>query len=219
MHCIVLRDCISYTNMVKSMKKPLPPSVVGFLRSQECGFDHGYPMVCCSTLVSKNLKPGRRRHVNKLIVDVAPSFTTPLTVMTRKPVTKNLPFLSNGVYSNRDPINKAFMLDNLDCWFYCYWNKIELFLTKKIIKIYSMNKLLNNCFSKLGSINLSVADCLLWEVFFRWNATFQENIAKWCHTYFVSLFCCLFALYSSSPLHFYCYTFIDLIFIMILRFN
>ncbi|XP_030765184.1 uncharacterized protein LOC115889348 [Sitophilus oryzae] len=45
--CTTLTLCIPYINLIRSLKKPLQPSAVKFLRRQECGFDGSYPMVCC----------------------------------------------------------------------------------------------------------------------------------------------------------------------------
>lgn len=37
-------------DLITAHDKPLRPSVVVFLRSQECGFRAGYPRVCCTTV-------------------------------------------------------------------------------------------------------------------------------------------------------------------------
>ncbi|KAF7279786.1 hypothetical protein GWI33_006746 [Rhynchophorus ferrugineus] len=46
-HCVRMTTCPSYMNLIKSLRKPLQPAAVKFLRKQECGFDGSYPMVCC----------------------------------------------------------------------------------------------------------------------------------------------------------------------------
>lgn len=37
-------------DIINGLQKPLKPSVVEFLRSQQCGFESGFPKVCCSGL-------------------------------------------------------------------------------------------------------------------------------------------------------------------------
>ncbi|KAJ8960309.1 hypothetical protein NQ318_004035 [Aromia moschata] len=60
-NCIPLKDCRPYVDLVKSMEKPLKPPVVDFFRSQQCGFQEGYPKVCCSQLPKEfgNVKHAR----------------------------------------------------------------------------------------------------------------------------------------------------------------
>lgn len=37
-------------DLISGLKKPLKNSVVIFLRSQQCGFEEGFPKVCCAVL-------------------------------------------------------------------------------------------------------------------------------------------------------------------------
>lgn len=37
-------------DLLHLLEKPLKPSVVDFLRSQQCGFESGFPKVCCASL-------------------------------------------------------------------------------------------------------------------------------------------------------------------------
>lgn len=37
-------------SLIDTLQKPLKPSVVQFLRAQQCGFHDGYPMICCGVL-------------------------------------------------------------------------------------------------------------------------------------------------------------------------
>lgn len=51
--CTILPSCISFMELIDGLQKPLKPSVVQFLRSQECGFEKGYAKVCCFHLSQK----------------------------------------------------------------------------------------------------------------------------------------------------------------------
>lgn len=97
------------------MGKPLQPAVVEFLRSQECGFDQGYPLVCCSEQHLRNMKhkkPNLRTPPNKL--GVKPSQIVPIkaTTVASQVITK--PAVNNNVYNKADALNKAFMSDYFD---------------------------------------------------------------------------------------------------------
>ncbi|XP_050293697.1 CLIP domain-containing serine protease HP8-like [Anthonomus grandis grandis] len=45
--CIRLTECKPYMNLIKSLRRPLSPASVQYLRRQECGFDGHFPLVCC----------------------------------------------------------------------------------------------------------------------------------------------------------------------------
>lgn len=40
-------------NLLVNLHKPLQPSIVTFLKAQECGFQNGFPNVCCRMLPSR----------------------------------------------------------------------------------------------------------------------------------------------------------------------
>lgn len=48
---------------INSIEKPLKPTVVKFLRNQECGFEKGYPKVCCGK-VPRNLRVLKHYRLN-----------------------------------------------------------------------------------------------------------------------------------------------------------
>lgn len=107
-------------DLVRSMGKPLQSSVVAFLRSQECGFDQGYPMVCCSMLpkafqLLKLAKPYPRRPINTLSTDL-PTKVAPLTTSTttKKSITRNLSKSGEKLLKKADALNEAFMSDYFD---------------------------------------------------------------------------------------------------------
>ncbi|XP_028145593.1 uncharacterized protein LOC114339160 [Diabrotica virgifera virgifera] len=53
--CMMLKRCPSFMQFIAGVEKPLTPVVVDFLRSQQCGFEEGFPMVCCREL-PRNLR-------------------------------------------------------------------------------------------------------------------------------------------------------------------
>lgn len=112
--CTILKDCEPFMNFIKSMEKPLQPTVVHFLRSQECGFDKGYPMVCCFVLpiqVLKKIKSNIRKPSNKLSADSS-KMVTPIT--TKIFENKNFGNPISHVYNKADELNKVFMSDYFD---------------------------------------------------------------------------------------------------------
>lgn len=52
--CIILTECKSYMNFISSFEKPLKSPVVKFLRKKQCGFERGFPKVCCSDISKLN---------------------------------------------------------------------------------------------------------------------------------------------------------------------
>lgn len=48
--CMILPNCSPFMDLLHMLAKPLKPSVVDFLRSQQCGFERGFPKVCCQSL-------------------------------------------------------------------------------------------------------------------------------------------------------------------------
>lgn len=114
--CVLLKDCTPYMNLVRSVRKPLEPSIVNFLRSQECGFDKGYPKVCCSKFSEdlQGLKRGKHNshnYVNNIRNDLART-DLPLIKSKKKIGTA---FLNPGVNSdiNADAL-KAFKSEYID---------------------------------------------------------------------------------------------------------
>lgn len=114
------------------MGKPLQPAVVEFLRLQECGFEQGYPKVCCSALsrdfqVLKHARPSSRKPTNMLSVDTPQKVTTHATRATTKiSTTKKIVKPSDNLYSKADALNKAFMSDYFD-----YTSSFDLMLRIK----------------------------------------------------------------------------------------
>lgn len=47
---MLLPECKPFMDLIYELEKPLKVSVIKFLRSQECGFDKGFPKVCCAPL-------------------------------------------------------------------------------------------------------------------------------------------------------------------------
>lgn len=101
-------------NMIKSVEKPLQPTVVDFLRTQECGFDQGYPKVCCHELSVediKKLKSNARRSFNKLSAD----FVQMVTPVTTK-ISENIKVSNSNhnVHNKALALKKAFLSDYFD---------------------------------------------------------------------------------------------------------
>lgn len=62
--------------LIDGLQKPLNPSIVAFLRSQQCGFDEdGYPKVCCRTM------PKELRVMNYTTTRKTTTTTTTTTVI------------------------------------------------------------------------------------------------------------------------------------------
>lgn len=101
-------------NLLKSVEKPLQPTVVDFLRAQECGFDQGYPKVCCYELPTedlKKLKSNAKGSLNKLSADSL-EMVTPITTKISE---NTKPSNSNHNVHNKDVIlKKAFLGDYFD---------------------------------------------------------------------------------------------------------
>lgn len=124
--CIILKDCNPYMNLIASMEKPLGRSVVAFLRSQECGFQDGYPKVCC-TIIPNNLKtvkqarPAHRGKFNKLnalrpsksLLDFVSTTRRSTTVSTTKmpPTAKRV---NETLREKMEALNNAFSADYFD---------------------------------------------------------------------------------------------------------
>ncbi|CAG9860069.1 unnamed protein product [Phyllotreta striolata] len=51
--CVVLPMCKTFMNFLMTAGKPLRRNVVSFLRRKECGFEKGYPKVCCGSIPNK----------------------------------------------------------------------------------------------------------------------------------------------------------------------
>ncbi|XP_025833755.1 uncharacterized protein LOC112905462 [Agrilus planipennis] len=48
--CISIKDCKHFMSFLEHTEKPLKSPIVSFLRSHQCGFQGGYPKVCCKDL-------------------------------------------------------------------------------------------------------------------------------------------------------------------------
>lgn len=94
------------------MGKPLQPAVVEFLRSQECGFDQGYPLVCCSEQHLRNMKNENLRTPPNKPNKPSPTVPVKATTVASQVITK--PAVNNNVYNKADALNKAFMSDYFD---------------------------------------------------------------------------------------------------------
>lgn len=115
--CINLRDCEPYLHLVKSMEKPLHPAIVEFLRSQECGFDQGYPLVCCSDIRFKDVTQktlNSRKPLNNLCTESSPTSSPMATTTSQNPAMNKPSFNSNNLQNKADALNKAFMSDYFD---------------------------------------------------------------------------------------------------------
>lgn len=56
-------------DLLHLLEKPLKPSVVDFLRSQQCGFEDGFPKVCCASM-PKTI-PILAHHPKKVSINVS----------------------------------------------------------------------------------------------------------------------------------------------------
>lgn len=82
--CLNLRNCKPFMTLIDGLQKPLNPSIVAFLRSQQCGFDRdGYPKVCCRTMPKElrvmNYTTTRIPTENATTTTVIPNYTTTTT--------------------------------------------------------------------------------------------------------------------------------------------
>lgn len=82
--------------LLEGSSKPLKPSIVAFLRAQQCGFDNGFPRVCCRTM-PKELRVMTYTTTTRKIGTSSATTTTSPTVTAEKPSSsqKNLKVLSN----------------------------------------------------------------------------------------------------------------------------
>ncbi|CAH1963256.1 unnamed protein product [Acanthoscelides obtectus] len=153
-NCTVLRDCTSYMDVISTLEKPLSAPIVSYLRSQQCGFEMGFPKVCCSEL-PKNIKsvkssraqnkrrfnrlnaldPSETTEVSKVVRATTPRTTTrrvtatttrPTTMTTRSTSTTPRPTLRK-----KDRNKKKNMDDAFGQFFFDYVEGFDLFLRQK----------------------------------------------------------------------------------------
>lgn len=106
---------------MKSVGKPLQHSIVEFVRSQECGFDEGYPMVCCSMLANgvrflKHSKSVAGVPINKLSADLPQSVNSYKDRSRTRNIGNvgNVLQLDENLRNKADALNKAFMSEYFD---------------------------------------------------------------------------------------------------------
>lgn len=139
--CVILKDCDPYRNLIDSMEKPLQPAIVDFLRSQECGFAQGYPMVCCSVFPKlfhalKNAQSHPKRPLNKLSADLPKKGTTFSTsTITMRTTTKTPSTTNRNLYNKANALDSAFMSEYFD-----YTGSFDLMLR---IKRHNENNMLD----------------------------------------------------------------------------
>lgn len=108
--CISIKECGPFMDLLKQLKHPLNQSIVDFLEHKECGFEDGYPKVCCSNL-PKSLSVFKQ---NK------PAATTERVDLTAK----------------AEAINEAFALDDpFDFEFWDIFRKKRAYSKKDYSKI------------------------------------------------------------------------------------
>lgn len=85
--CLSLKNCKPFIKLLDGLKKPLKPSIIAFLRAQQCGFENGFPKVCCRTM-PKELRVMNYTTTTTTITKIIP--TNPTTITTKASTKKEM---------------------------------------------------------------------------------------------------------------------------------
>ncbi|KAL3285599.1 hypothetical protein HHI36_000128 [Cryptolaemus montrouzieri] len=98
MKCTGIKSCPTYMNFIKTQSKPLQPQMVKFLKEKQCGFETGFPKVCCgdipTSLKAKTSNAGQKIKKNNLSVIHNDSKTEIIAKKHPKELTHVLPSLN-----------------------------------------------------------------------------------------------------------------------------